>query len=291
MPTAKQQPTSAAVAGEAAAAQADVVNADEAVDPTSAAFFDIDNTVVRGASIYHMARGLYARHFFTTRDAVRFAWHQIKFRVQGREDLDDIASSIGSALGFVAGHSVEEVTALGREVFEERISDRLYADTVALASAHEAKGRRVWLVSAAPIELSSLMADELGLTGALGTVSEIVDGVYTGRLEGEALHGQAKAEAVAALARREGLDLAECWAYTDSFNDIPLLSLVGHPVAVNPDRRLRRLARERGWAIHDYRTARKAAAIGVPTAVGLGVAAGVVGGVIAGQRRRHRRRR
>jgi HAD superfamily hydrolase (TIGR01490 family) len=280
------RPPPAVVAGQAAAAHAEVEGTSPAVDPRSAAFFDIDNTVVRGASIYHLARGLASRHFFSSRDVATFAWQQVKFRVQGREDMGDMASAVDNALAFVAGHEVEEVTALGEEIFDERIADRLYVGTVALASAHLAAGRRVWLVSAAPIELATIIAQRLGLTGALGTVSQVRDGVYTGRLHGAPLHGPAKAEAVRALADREGLDLEQCWAYSDSANDVPLLSLVGHPVAINPDRVLRRHARAMGWDVHDYRTGRKAAKIGVPTALALGVAAGVAGGVIADQRRR-----
>jgi phosphoserine phosphatase len=110
--------------------------------------------------------------------------------------------------------------------------------------------------------------------------------VYTGRLRGAPLHGPAKAEAVRALAEREGLDLEQCWAYSDSANDVPLLTLVGHPVAINPDRALRRHARSMDWAVHDYRTGRKAAKIGVPTALALGVAAGIAGGLVADHRRR-----
>jgi phosphoserine phosphatase len=146
----------------------------------------------------------------------------------------------------------------------------------------------VWLVSAAPIELATVIARRIGLTGALGTVSEIEDGTYTGRLVGAPLHGPAKAEAVRALATREGLDLARCAAYSDSANDVPMLSLVGHPVAVNPDSTLRRHARSMGWDVYDYRTGRKAAKIGVPTALAIGVAAGIAAGVVSEQRRRGR---
>jgi HAD superfamily hydrolase (TIGR01490 family) len=282
----KAQAAPAVVAGQAAAARAEVSGPVPPTDPASAAFFDIDNTIVRGASIYHLARGLAKRHFFTARDVATFAWQQVKFRVQGQEDMEDMDSAVDHALSFVAGHTVAEINRLGEEIFDERISDRLYPGTVALAGAHIEAGRRVWLVSAAPIELATIIARRLGLTGALATVSEIYDGVYTGRLRGAPLHGAAKAEAVLALAEREGLDLDACWAYSDSSNDIPLLSSVGNPVAINPDRALRRHARAMGWTIHDYRTGRKAAKIGVPTALAVGVAAGIAGGLVADQRRR-----
>ncbi|HWS94519.1 MAG TPA: haloacid dehalogenase-like hydrolase, partial [Mycobacterium sp.] len=109
-----------------------------------------------------------------------------------------------------------------------------------------------------------------------GTVAESVDGVFTGRLVGEILHGTGKAHAVRSLAIREGLNLKRCTAYSDSYNDVPMLSLVGTAVAINPDARLRALARERGWEIRDFRTARKAARIGVPSALALGAAGGAL---------------
>ena len=276
----------AVVAGEAAAQRAETTQELD-VDPHAAAFFDIDNTIVRGASLFHLARGLAKRKFFTMGDVSSFAWKQAKFRIAGREDTDDIASVIDAALSFVAGHEVAEVVSLGDEIFDERIEDKLYAQTIELTRTHLSAGQRVWLVSAAPVEMASLIARKLELTGALGTVSEIADGVYTGKLAGAPLHGPAKAEAVRALAEREHLDLALCSAYSDSSNDIPMLSLVGQPVAINPDAKLRRHARALGWHVHDYRTGRKAARIGVPSALVVGAAAGVAAGVVS-SRRHHR---
>ncbi|MDQ1616385.1 MAG: hypothetical protein QOJ60_2324, partial [Actinomycetota bacterium] len=162
---------------------------------------------------------------------------------------------------------------------------RIWPGTRALAEGHLAAGQRVWLVTATPVELASIIANRLGLTGALGTVAEHVNGVYTGRLVGEMLHGSAKAEAVRALAAREGLDLDRCSAYSDSANDLPMLSLVGDPCAVNPDRRLREHARREGWRVRDYRTGRKAARVGLPTAAALGAAAGAVAAAATVRRR------
>jgi len=105
-------------------------------------------------------------------------------------------------------------------------------------------------------------------------------------LVGEPLHGQAKADAVRVLAEREGLDLARCAAYSDSANDIPMLSLVGHPCAINPDARLRAHAREHGWRVRDYRTGRKAVKIGVPTAAAAGALAGALAAASARRRSR-----
>jgi len=254
-------------------------------DPTAAAFFDVDNTIVRGASIFHLARGLYRRDFLTMREILRFAVEQAKFIALG-EGHDTVAQTQTRALAFIAGRSVAEMRSVGEEVFDELLADKIWPGTLALARMHEDAGQRVWLVTATPVEVAQVIAQRLGLFGALGTVSEHIDGRYTGELVGSTMHGQAKAEAVAALAEREGLALRRCAAYSDSANDIPLLSLVGHPVAINPDSKLRAHARLNGWQVHDYRTRRKAAKIGLPAA-GAGVIAGIAVGAVAANRRRH----
>jgi len=270
----------AVLAGTAAAAAAEVEAAlTVPPDRTAAAFFDVDNTVMMGASIYHFARGLAARHFFTGRDLAAFAWQQVKFRIGGKESREGMVEAREAALAFVAGKPVAQIVSLGEEIYDDLMAQRIWAGTLALAQMHLDAGQRVWLVTATPVELASIIARRLGLTGALGTVSEIRDGTYTGYLVGEPLHGEAKAEAVRALAEREGLDLDRCTAYSDSINDLPMLSLVGRGVAINPDGALKMEARSRGWEIRDFRTGRKAARIGVPTALGAGM---VIGGVLAG---------
>jgi HAD superfamily hydrolase (TIGR01490 family) len=266
------------MAGEAAASATEVEAALAApADPGAAAFFDVDNTVMQGASIFHLARGLHRREFFTTREILGAAWKQMYFRVVGVEDPEHVAEARNSALSFIAGHTVAELEALGEEIFDEGMAHRIWPGTRALAQLHLDEGQRVWLVTAAPIEIARIIARRLGLTGALGTVSEHEDGVYTGRLVGDLLHGPAKAEAVKAIAAREGLDLARCSAYSDSYNDLPMLSMVGDPCAINPDARLRAHARRAGWRVRDYRTGRKAARAGLL----VGAAAGGVGGAVA----------
>lgn len=292
-PTAAQ--IRAKLAGEASADAAIALQAESALseddhvgtvprDLTAAAFFDVDNTMVQGASIIHFARGLAARKYFTTKDVSEFAWQQIKFRVSGKENLGDVSTGREKALSFVEGRSTAEIVRLGEEIFDEIIADRIWAGTRSLAQMHLDAGQQVWLVTATPVELASIIAKRLGLTGALGTVAESKDGVFTGRLVGDILHGRGKAHAVRTLAVREGLDLRRCTAYSDSHNDVPMLSLVGTAVAVNPDADLRELAKNRGWEIRDFRTGRKAAKIGVPTALALGA---VGGGVAAVLGRRH----
>jgi len=258
----------------AAAAAAALVEATPGASPgaVGAAFFDVDNTVMRGASLFHLARGLHRRNFFARRDLLRFAAQQAKFVLRGAESLADIASVQTHALGLVRGHTVVELSEFGEEIWEESMAAKVWPGAKALAQRHLDLGQQVWLVTASPVEVATTIARRLGLTGALGTVVESVDGVYTGRLVGEALHGPAKVEAVRALAEREGIDLERCAAYSDSANDIPLLSLVGHPCAVNPDRRLRRHARAQSWPVQEYRTGRRAAQVALPVAVAAGAA-------------------
>ena len=283
-PTAAQR--RATVAGEASAdaALAQVATLDRpgvqvidaSRDLTAAAFFDVDNTMIMGASIFHFARGLAARRFLTARDIAGMGWQQFRFRFSGRENPISVASGRERALSFVAGRQTAEVMRLGEEIFDEVIADRVWAGTRELAQMHLDAGQQVWLVTATPVELARIIAQRLGLTGALGTVAESVDGVFTGRLVGDILHGRAKAHAVRALAAREGLDLRRCTAYSDSFNDVPMLSVVGTAVAVNPDSDLRELAAARGWQVRDFRTGRRAARIGVPSVIGAGALAGAV---------------
>jgi HAD superfamily hydrolase (TIGR01490 family) len=278
--------TRAHVAGEASAAAAEVTGPPVAeADPSAAAFFDVDNTMMMGASLFWFARGLAARKYFTSRDLARFVWQQAKFRIAGNESPEDMHSIRESALGFVAGRQVSEIIQAGEEIYDELMSDRIWGGTRQLAQQHLDAGQRVWLVTATPVELARIIAQRLGLTGALGTVAEVKDGQYTGRLVGELMHGEAKAEAVRALAEREGLDLSRCTAYSDSANDLPMLTLCGTAVAVNPDTELRAAARSRGWTVRDFRTGRKAAKIGVPTVAVAVVSGGIVGGTIAVRRR------
>ncbi|MCY0938854.1 HAD family hydrolase [Streptomyces sp. H34-S4] len=255
-------------------------------DDLAAAFFDLDNTVMQGAAIFHFGRGLYKREFFRRRELARFAWQQAWFRLAGVEDPDHMQDARDSALSIVKGHKVSELMSIGEEIYDEYMAVRIWPGTRALAQAHLDAGQKVWLVTAAPVETATIIARRLGLTGALGTVAESVDGVYTGRLVGEPLHGPAKAEAVRALAAAEGLDLARCAAYSDSHNDIPMLSLVGHPYAINPDTKLRKHARTNDWRLRDYRTGRKAVKVGVPAAAGVGAIAGGAAAAIALHRRR-----
>ncbi|WP_326562383.1 HAD family hydrolase [Micromonospora sp. NBC_01796] len=259
------------------------------VDRSAAAFFDVDNTMMQGASIYWFARGLAARKYFTTGDLARFAWQQLRFRLLATEHAGDMSHAKEAALAFVEGWRVEDVERLTEEIFDELMAPRIWAGTRALAQLHLDAGQRVWLVSAAPVEIGRVIAARLGLTGAIGTVAEIHDGAYTGRLVGDLMHGPAKADAVCQLASVEQLDLARCVAYSDSSNDLPMLCTVGRAVAINPDNNLRRASRMRGWEVRDFRTGRKAARIAVPSTVAAGLLAGAVTAGLAVRRRKQGR--
>jgi HAD superfamily hydrolase (TIGR01490 family) len=255
-------------------------------DPATAAFFDVDNTLMRGASIYHFARGLAARKLFGPKDMASMVWGQFTFRLRGAENIGHIDAARQAALAFVAGHKVADIVTLGEEIYDDTMADRIWSGTRELTQRHLDAGERVWLVTATPVELADILARRLGLTGALGTIAESVDGVYTGRLVGGLLHGEAKAAAIRALADREGLDLSECSAYSDSANDLPMLSLVGHPSAVNPDSELRTAARDRGWPVHEFRSARRVTLLALPVAAAAGAAAGGMAAALALRKRR-----
>jgi HAD superfamily hydrolase (TIGR01490 family) len=257
-------------------------------DPRAAAFFDLDNTVIQGASMFHLAKGLYRRNFFPTRLIVKALWLQAYFRIVGREKQQHIDDAREAVLLFIVGHTVAELEEIGSEIYEESIASRIWPGTRAIAQNHLDVGQQVWLVTAAPVEVAGIIAARLGMTGALGTTAEHVDGVYTGRLQGEMLHGPAKAEAMRVLAHEHGFDLSRCFAYSDSYNDLPMLSLVGHPCAINPDGRLQDYAQQNDWQIRDYRTGRKAMRVGLFGAGAAGAAGGAVAAVL-GMRRYLRR--
>jgi HAD superfamily hydrolase (TIGR01490 family) len=225
----------------------------EPLAPTPvAAFFDVDNTIIRGASAFHIARGLKRRGYFRNRDLIRFGWEQLKYLVFG-ESPDQMTSVRTEALSIIKGWSVAEMAAIGEEVYDEILAMRIFPGTKALIDEHRAQGHEVWFVTASPLEIGRLIARRLKATGALGTIAEHKGGFYTGSLVGDLMHGEAKAVAVRELAARKNLDLTRSFAYGDSMNDVPMLSVVGHGCAINPDSRLRRHAKRHGWPIKEFR--------------------------------------
>jgi HAD superfamily hydrolase (TIGR01490 family) len=253
--------------------------------PVRAAFFDVDKTLLPGSSLYLFARGLYRRGFYTVRDIVWFALGQFVFRLTGAEGKTGMEAARETALAFVEGKRQVDLVQLGHDIVVEVIGPRIYPGMRKVIDAHHAAGDRTYLVTAAPRDLAEEIAAYLGMDGALGTEAEMVDGTYTGRMIGPVLHGPVKLEAVLALARKEGIDLASSSAYSDSLNDRPLLEGVGHPVAVNPDRFLRKLAAERGWPVHDFRRNRRLWLVWLPTGLLAGAAVGSVVAAVASRRR------
>lgn len=244
-----------------------------------AAFFDLDKTLIPGSSLFLLARGAYSRDYYRVRDLLRVGVRQFMFRLSG-ESAKGVESTREQTLAFVAGRPVRELEEMGREIAEERILPRVYEGITKVIDQHRMAGDLTYLCTASPVELADLIATSLDMTGALGTQAEVSrDGRYTGHLGPHGiLHGPAKAEAVKALAAERDIDLSESYAYSDSINDLPLLELVGHPIAVNPDSDLKRAARERGWPAYELRTRRPLLLFGIPSAF---VAVGLVGGGVA----------
>lgn len=251
-----------------------------------AAFFDVDNTVIRGASAFHLAVALLKRGFFKPRDLITFTWHNLRYLTFG-ENKNQIATVRARALEIVKGHSAAEILAVGEDVWDQVLSLRIFPGTQAILNEHLAAGHEVWLVTATPQEIGGLIATRIGATGALGTVGETKDGIYTGRLYGDLMHGQAKADAIKTLAEERDLDLQASFAYSDSYNDLPLLNAVGAPCAINPDRRLRKHAREKFWPIREFRRRRRFAIRGLGGASVAGAIWAVRAALKAGRRVDH----
>lgn len=212
------------------------------------AFFDVDNTLIKGASVYYVGREAFKRGLISWRDIAIFAWHQFRFLAVG-ENRAHLASAKERALGLVGGHSEAALIDLAEDIYERRFAPRLWPETVDLTREHLDKGHEVWLITATPQLVAQVIADRLGLTGALGTRVQALDGIFTGALDGHVLHGEEKAAVARDHAIQRRAELADCWAYSDSSNDLPLLTLVGHRVVVNPDSKLHAHAVERGWTV------------------------------------------
>lgn len=212
------------------------------------AFFDVDNTLMRGTSLFQLGREAWNKKVITMRDIAPFVWHQMRFIRKG-ENMGHLKTAREKALELSSGKQRSEIIELAEGIWQERIQRRLYPGTVELTQEHISKGHEVWLVSATPWEIGDLIARKLGLTGAIGTRIRHEDGVYTGELDGEVMHHEHKAEAAKELALKAGADLSQSWAYSDSRNDIPLLELVGNPVVVNPDPILAHHAHQNEWPI------------------------------------------
>ena len=213
-----------------------------------AAFFDVDNTLVCGSTSILFGKVAFTGGSIKRRDIWRFMWEHVMYMRRGEKN-SKMADFKDRALMLTKGHSVEELQGLIDQVYRDEIKPRLWPRSIERLKHHLEQGHEVWLVSAAPVELAQAIADDLGATGALGTIVGHDGNVLTGELVGAPLHGKAKRRAIKALAKERGISLRKSWAYSDSVNDLPMLSAVGNQVAVNPDQPLRRYAVAAGWEI------------------------------------------
>lgn len=247
----------------------------------SAAFFDLDKTLMEGSSAFHFGRAAYRAGMMSRRQLARDAWANVRFRLKGSTDegTDTLKRRVLEA---IAGQRVQDLARLGPEVLAG-ILPRVYPQMLREAWEHQDAGRRAYIVTAASQELAGTLARVLVFDGGIGARSEMRDGVYTGRPAGPFTYRDGKADAIRELAAAEGIDLAQSYAYSDSESDLPMLEAVGHPVAVNPDSELERVARERGWRIMRFdRLGRRLKLAGLAAAVAAAVGGG---GYLAGRLR------
>jgi HAD superfamily hydrolase (TIGR01490 family) len=245
---------------------------------TSAAFFDLDRTIISGSSAFTLAIQARRAGLIPTGEFVRDATGAITFRLFGASD-DTTEQVRARILKAVEGMRQSDLQALNAEVLP-RLLAKVRPEARRLLDRHRHAGRDTFIVSAAPQEIVEPLALSLGMTSGIGTRSVVVDGAYTGALAGPFCYGEGKVEAITELARWHGYDLATCYAYSDSASDLPMLEAVGHPVAVNPDARLERHARRHGWPIvifseHSKSVARRTAAmVGTVAIAGVSFVAG-----------------
>jgi HAD superfamily hydrolase (TIGR01490 family) len=213
----------------------------------SAAFFDLDKTVIATSSALAFGRPFYRGGLINRRTLLRGVYAQLVFRSQGADEgqMDRLRAYLQT---LVTGWDVEEVRRIVQEALAEMITPRIYAEALDLMAEHRAAGRDVVIVSSSGEDVVGPISELLGVDEVVATRMEVSDGRYTGRIEYYA-YAEGKAAAIRELAAARGYDLAGCYAYSDSITDLPMLELVGHPVAVNPDRALRRVATERGWPV------------------------------------------
>jgi HAD superfamily hydrolase (TIGR01490 family) len=232
---------------------------------------------MEGSSAFQFVRVAYAAGLVSRRQLASDAWADVRFRLRGSSDADSTALRDRISHG-LRGTRVRDVERLGANLLV-RVVPRIYPQMLELAYKHQDAGRRVYIITAAAQEVAEMLAHVLALDGGIGSrFSEVRDGVFTGEPVGLFIYGEGKAQAIVELAQREGIDLAGSYAYSDSQSDLPMLRLVGHPVVVNPDPELGRVARAEGWEVLRFdrlgRRLKAAAALaGTALAGGIGSAA------------------
>ena len=217
---------------------------------TSAVFFDLDKTILAKSSAMAFTRPFYKGGLIGPTDVVRSAYAQFVFLASGA-DHDQMESMREYMSKLVTGWDVETVRQIVAETLDEIVDPMVYAEALDLINEHKAAGRDIIVISSSGTDVVEPIADRLGADIAIGTQLVIEDGKYTGEILFYA-YGENKAEAARVLAAEHGYELADCYAYSDSITDVPLLAAVGHPTAVNPDSDLRAVAEERGWPVLDF---------------------------------------
>jgi HAD superfamily hydrolase (TIGR01490 family) len=218
----------------------------------SAAFFDLDRTLLRRSSALALAGTFHQRGLISRRQLAKAAAWQLLFVLRGASH-EAVRRAAEDGLVVLRGFTPEAMRELVADAMEPVLRPLVYAEPLQLVRRHRERGEAVYIVSATLQEIVQAIADDLGFDGALGTVCEVRDGVYTGKAI-RALHAENKARCIGEL----GFDLAASTAYSDSHTDLPFLEAVGHAVAANPDRRLRRIAAARGWPVLEFRERRAA---------------------------------
>lgn len=215
--------------------------------PNAAAFFDLDRTLISGSSAFYFGVAAWRNQLIPLGDLLRDARKAVSFKLFGATDESSEAVR-DRILAAVEGAAQADLIALNEEIVP-RILERVRPESRGLIDMHHTAGRDCWIVSASPVEMVGPLATALGMEGAIATTSEVVDGRYTGNLDGPFVYGDGKREAIEKLAAERGYDLALSYSYSDSASDLPMMELVGHPVAVNPDGPLEAVAHQRGWPI------------------------------------------
>jgi HAD superfamily hydrolase (TIGR01490 family) len=216
-----------------------------------AAFFDLDKTVISKSSSLALTRPMYRAGLVSRSALLKGAYAQLVYLMVGADEkkMDRVKESMAA---LSRGWEQEQVERVVREALTDLIDPYIYLEALDLMELHRALGRKVFIVSSSPEEVVKPLAEHLGEVEVLATRAEVVEGKYTGELAFYC-YGEGKADAIREIAERDGIDLSASHAYSDSMTDLPMLDAVGHPVAVNPDRDLRREAEKRGWQIRDFR--------------------------------------
>ena len=216
----------------------------------AAAFFDLDKTILAKSSSFAFARPFYREGLIGRSDVIRSAYAQFVYLASGA-DHDQMETMREYMSKLVTGWDAEKVQTIVAETLDDIVDPMVYEEAVELIAEHKAAGRDVIIISSSGTDIVEPIGARLGVDLAIGTQVAIVDGEYTGEILFYA-YGQGKADAMRSLAQERGYDLAESYSYSDSHTDLPMLDIVGHPVAVNPDSELRRIAAEREWPILDF---------------------------------------